>query len=96
MLLLTAGGWLTAFELIEAPHAVPILLCALALGAAALVFGCLLAAYTGTLVSVAALAYEHSGVAPAAFTISYARTSPNVRRARPEFALFSRPPPALS
>jgi hypothetical protein len=92
----SASAWLAGLELVEARHAIPVLLCVLALAAAAMLLGCLVAAYTGTLAAIAVLAYERPNALRGSFAFRYAHTSPDRRRSRPVFELFSRPPPALS
>jgi hypothetical protein len=95
-LLFTAGAWFAAFELTESAHAVPVLICALAIAFAAAICGFALRAYAHTIHAIASFVSARKALAPSAFVCWFSSGAFNLRHIFGAFALFSRPPPVLS
>ena len=95
-LLFTAGAWFAAFELTESAHAVPVLLCALAIVFAAAICGFALRAYAHTVHAIACFVSSRQALTPRAFVCWFSPGAFNLRHTFGAFALFSRPPPVLS
>lgn len=96
VLLFTAGAWFAAFELTESAHAVPVLLCALAVAFAAAICGFALRAYAHTVHAIACFVSAVKAFAPSAFVCRFSPGAFNLQHTLSEFSLFSRPPPVLS
>lgn len=95
-LLLTAGMWFAAFEFTESAHAVPVLLCALAIIFAAAICGFALRAYAHTIHAIAYFVSLRKAVARSVFVYWFSPGAFNLLHMFGGFAIFSRPPPVLS
>ncbi len=94
--LLSAAAWLATIEAVESPHAIPAVLCLFAIAAATASVSILLHAFEHTVVAVARLFGAHRGAARTVGTHTFSVAAPRCPRTLGQFALFSRPPPALS
>lgn len=93
---LSATAWLAAVEAGEARHAIPTLLCLLAIAAAVWIVSALSRAYSHSVCAVATL-FVRRTAAPRDLVIELFTAAALPRlRARARFELFSRPPPVLS
>ncbi len=92
----SAAAWLAALEALESPHAIPLLLCLVTVAVAASVVTVVLRAFALTVSTVASLLSSPVRRSPSAFFADFISRRPAVRRTIVRFALFSRPPPALS
>jgi hypothetical protein len=93
---IAASAWLTLIELAEAPHAVPLLLCVLAILAATAIVSSVAAGYTHAVAAVVHVFGAHAKIDAPRFAFAFSSEAPSRRRTLPEFRLFSRPPPAFS
>jgi hypothetical protein len=96
MLFLAAGGWFAAFEFTESAHAIPVLLCALAIAVAGAICAMAVSAYTHTVRAIVESFSARTRVASNSFHLRFSGGAFNQRRTFDGFALFSRPPPVLS
>jgi hypothetical protein len=92
---LTATGWLAALEAAESPHGIPVFLCLLAIAAATALVAAATHACTRTIAAIAWLFGTHAA-SSASLHVRGTRRAIRNRRTLGDFALFSRPPPALS
>jgi hypothetical protein len=95
-LFLAASAWFATFELTESAHAIPVLLCALAIAVAGAICALTVSAYTQTVRAIAVCFSTCARVPSRAFHLAFSGGAFNQRRSFDGFALFSRPPPVLS
>jgi hypothetical protein len=95
-LLLAAAAWFATFEFTESAHAIPVLLCALAIAIAGAICALAVSAYTHTVRAIAGCFSTRVRFTSRAFHLAFSGDAFNRRRTFDGFALFSRPPPVLS
>jgi hypothetical protein len=96
VLLLAALAWFAAFEFSESAHAVPVLLCTLAIALAGAICGLAVSAYTQAVRAVVEALCVRTRIAAPCLRVATRAERLLVRRFIGVFSLFSRPPPALS
>jgi hypothetical protein len=95
-LFFAATAWFATFELTESAHAIPVLLCALAIAVAGAICALAVSAYAHTVRAIAGCFSTRVRFASRAFHLPFSGGAFNRRRTFDGFALFSRPPPVLS
>jgi hypothetical protein len=92
----TATAWLALLELAEAPHAIPLMLCVLAILAATALVSFLAAGYAHTVAAVLHVFSARVKIGAPRFVFACSPGASAQPRTVPQFSLFSRPPPSLS
>lgn len=95
-LFLASSAWFATFESTESAHAIPVLLCALAIAVAGAICALAVSAYTRTVRAIVECFSTCARFTASSFHSHFSAGAFNQRRSFTGFSLFSRPPPALS